>query len=108
MGKLKGDIFEYLNWHKKHLKLGIDIRDVREMKIFLFGYSKGINEVQRGRNFNWVDDFNEFTERTLQDKKPSSYDWSRYIYENQSDEEDGLKKFYSLMDQFIESQKKEG
>lgn len=100
---MKGDIHKYLNWHKEHLKLGIDIRNVREMKVFLFGYSKGLIDAQKESNIDWVDAFNEFAEKELQSEKPSSYDWSRHIYENQVDDKDGLEKFYSLLDRYFQS-----
>lgn len=100
----KKEILNYFKWHKKYLHLGIDIKNVKEMKIFLFGYSKGLKEFTGIEN-DWVNSFNIWTELELKNLKQYQYDWSAYILENQKDDTDGLKKFYLLLDKFVDQYK---
>ncbi len=98
------NLLEYLNWHKSYIKLGIDIKNVREMKLFLFGYEKGMHELNNGKDsVEWISHFNDYTEKKLKNLKDSSQDWASYIEQTQTSEEDGLKKFYELFDEYIES-----
>ncbi len=97
-------LYKYLLFLRKY-DPGYNVKEVFNL---ILGYQMALNQetVSVSAKERWISDLNDFIEKQLifehynndRDKLPKNY--GEIIYENQSDDKDGLEKFFSLLNQF--------
>lgn len=104
MGKeklLAHPIVGYLLWLKTYADIGIDgFLSIRDLKYFVRGYEKALSDTNLDNPlwYFWI-----WTEHELEKEKFSSEIYFSYIERVQTSDIDGLKKFYTLFDRFLET-----
>jgi hypothetical protein len=96
---LNNSLIKYLLWQKSHLGKGIDgIKDINDLRLFLMGYGKACDEnnIINPLWYFWI-----WTETKLMNIKDSSEDYFSFINRTNIDSDEGLLKFYSLLEEFI-------
>jgi len=96
---VNNSLIKYLLWQKLHLGKGIDgIKNINDLRLFLMGYGKACDE-NNTLNPMWY--FWVWTETKLMNVKNSSEDYFSFISRTNTDSDEGLLKFYMLLEEFI-------